>query len=381
MRIKDYLDLDSEKEAKLRAVATFSPERPLLRMRDEDRFSPFEKAVIKSIEPQAERLSKGEAPYPAVAQVRISHACGHSCPGCLYGSQQTAARAFFDSNRFSQLFKGLLSLMVKLVDLSGGGEPTLHPEFDAFARHCIQKQLKVSLLTNASSLEAEISGLLVEGFSLMRIKLDASNDKVYHRIHRHSHSGEFDRVLRNTERLISLRERRKSNLIVGAEARLNQTNMNFMEEMAALGKDLGLDYIQFRRRTGGSECLLPEQVKRVERLTEELRCSHHPFGVYGEIGDHQINRGCWSSSLTLTVDASGEAYACRHFSENTKVAPFGNLFKENAPTLWFGLPHKRAVEFLQARDCGVQDCRWRFKPDFPESRRWQGNGRHAETSS
>ena len=147
---------------------------------------------------------------------------------------------------------------------------------------------------------------------------------------------------------------------------MSQANMNFMEEMVALGKDLGLDYIHFRTSIHGSECLLPEQVTRVERLIQELRISHQPFGVYGRLDDHQVNTGCWFPASALMVDACGEVHACPHSAESANVAPFGNLLKENATALWFGLPHKRAVRSLQANACRIHDCCWRFKPDFPE---------------
>lgn len=364
MKIRDYLDMDSEKRARLKALTSFAPKRHLCTPTGKEGLSPFDRSIVESVLPRARRIWKEDVPYPVIAHIRISYACNHSCPGCRYAGQPAEGKAFFESDRFSDLVRALALLNLKFVDLSGGGEPTLHPEFEHFARSCIQNEFKVSLLTNASALQPKTTGLMIENFSCLRINLDASNDRVYHRIHHPPGSTEFQRILGNVERVVSERERKKSHLIIGADVRLGQANMNFMEEMAGLDQDLGLDYVQFRTKRHGPDRLLPEQAQRVRGLIQELSRAFHPFGVHGEMGDHQFGGGCWASPYQLALDLCGEVYACPHFSRSEQIASFGNILKQPADELWFGARHKRAVEFLKTRTCQVPGCRWRFKPDF-----------------
>ena|GEM_PF-551752 len=364
MRIKDYLGINAEKEAELKAKATFSQERNIRQPGPKEKFSPFEKATMERIFPEAKKISKGGLPYPALARVYLSYTCNHNCSGCLYGGDHKTENVFMDSNSFSRLLESLHSLKVKFIDLSGGGEPTLHPEFHKFAQMCIKEKFELSLLTNAASLDQKIAGLLVKGFSFLRVNLDASNDQVYNRIHHPPNPGEFQKVLGNLERIVSERERKKSDLIVGARVWLCQTNMNFVEQITCLAKDVGLDYIQFRINHKVFGGLLSEQREEVDTLIKELKNSYHPFEVYGEVETGKFCRGCWLSPIYLVINPWGDVYPCYHFDHRPENTSFGNIFTQPADRLWFGVEHRRTVEHLRENDCHIKDCRSHFYNEF-----------------
>ena len=210
MKIRDYLGMDVEKEAGLKAKATLSPERNIRQPSQKERFSPFEKAMIENILPGAKRVLRGDLPYPGTAKVYLSYTCNHNCSGCLNGGDRKRENVLMSSNNFSKLLASLHSIKVKLIDLSGGGEPTLHPEFDKFAQTCVKEKFKLSLLSNGSLFTPKTTDLLVEDFSFLRVNLDASNDEVYDRIHHPPYPREFQKVLGNLERIVSQRERKKS---------------------------------------------------------------------------------------------------------------------------------------------------------------------------
>ena len=363
MRIKDYLGINAEKEAELKAKATFSQERNIRQPGPKEKFSPFEKTMMERIFPEAKKISKGDLPYPALARVYLSYTCNHNCSGCLYGGDHKTENVFMDSNSFSRLLESLHSLKVKFIDLSGGGEPTLHPEFHKFAQMCIKEKFELSLLTNAASLDQKIAGLLVEGFSFLRVNLDASNDQVYNRIHRPPTPREFQKVLSNLEMIVSERERKRSGLILGAKLRLDQSNMNFMEEMTCLVKDIGLDYVQFRFNQKGFDSLLPEQTSGVSKLVKELENRYHPFEVYGEVESRKFRGGCWLSAIHLIINPSGDVYACPQYPYRQDATCFGNIFTQPADRLWFGPDHRRVVEHLRENDCPIKECGWHIYND------------------
>lgn len=364
MKIKDYLGIGAEKEAELKGIATFSPEKNVCKPSQNEMFSPFEKAVIERISLRAKTISKGDVPYPAFARICLSHICNHNCSGCLYGGDRKRENVFMDSNSFSKLLHSLHSLEVKFIDLSGGGESTLHPEFDKFAEMCIKEKFKLSLLTNAASLSPKIVDLVVEGFSFLRVNLDASNDEVYNRIHHPLTPREFQKVLGNLEKIVSEREGKKSDLMVGAKVWLCQTNMNFMEEMTRLAKDMGLDYIQFRVNQNAFDPLLLEQKREVNILINELKDRCHPFEIYGEVESRKFGGGCWLSPVHLIINPWGDVYPCPHFAHRSDVTSFGNIFTQPADRLWFGVEHRRTVEHLRQNNCQIKDCRWRIYNEF-----------------
>jgi radical SAM protein with 4Fe4S-binding SPASM domain len=375
LKIKDYLRMDAEKKAKLEAITTFPqypdsefPGKNIHELIQKETLSPWEKARIGTILPEAQKILKGDMPYPVFARVHLSYTCQHNCPGCLYGSNRKKDNVLMDSNSFSQLLDSLHSLKVEFVDLGGGGEPTLHPEFSKFARMCIKEKFKLSLSSNGTWSDLKIIDLLTEGFSLLRVNLDANSDEVYNRIHRLFVPGEFQKMLGNLEKIVSQRERVKSHLILGAKVSLGQTNMNFMEEMINLAKDMGMDYIQFQIKNKTYDSLLPEQKREVKKLMKELKNRYQPFSVYGEFESKKFHGGCWLSSFHLIIDPKGDVFPCPHFPHHPAAISFGNIFTQPVDELWFGSKHRQVVDRLREDDCPIQDCRWHFYNEFVRQR-------------
>ncbi len=360
MKIKDYLRIDAEREARLRAIATFSPKKDVPKPGQKERFSPFDRALIESVLPAANRVLQGAAAYPSTATVCISQTCTHNCSGCPFGGERKRESGFMDSSNFSKLVRSLRSLEVKFVHLSGGGEPTLHPSFCEFAQMCIREEFKLSLMTNAVSLEPIAVQLLVDGFSFLRANLDASNDEVYNRIHNPPGRDEFRRVLANMEKIVSERQKCRSGLIMGAEVRICQANMNFVEEITRLAADLGLNYVQFRIKREASDGLRPDQVKGVRKLIEELKVNFSPFPVYGENRGGKLSHECQLAPLILAIGPSGDVFPCPRFAGRPEISAFGNIFSLTPDKLWFGPEHKSAVEQLGRIKCPIKDCRWRI---------------------
>jgi len=360
LKIKDFLILDDEIKSKLERITTFVPESKAHQPPPKKSLSPFEQTKIKEILPEAEKMSRGDAPNPAFVRVYLSNTCKHNCMGCQYGSGQGSDDVFMDSSNFEKLLDHLHSLKVKSIDLSGGGEPTLHPEFGKFARRCMKEKLKLSLFSNGTWSDQGVIDLLTEGFSFVRVNLDASNDEVYDQIHRPSAPQEFQKMLSNLEKIISLREKKKSDLIVGAKARISQANMNFMEETINLVKDIGVDYIQLQIKNNGLDSLLPEQIRVVNEYLIELKSRYYPFLIYAELESKKLHKGCWLSFLNLIIDPQGDVYSCPHFPSNTAVTSFGNVFTQSAEKLWLGSEHIKIADHLKVNDCPVKECRWHF---------------------
>ncbi len=366
MRIKDYLGLNEEEEAGLKAISTFPEKKDIPQKSRREIFSPLERAMVERISLQAKSVAKDDIPYPAVARLFLSYTCTHSCSGCLYGFDRKGGGVFLDLSRLRRLLDSLHFLKVGFIELRGGGEPTTHPEFREFAQTCIGENFDLSLLSNGTWLDSRIAELLGRGFSYLTVNLDASDDKTYNRIHHPPEPKEFQRVLGNIERVVTEREKEKSNLIIGAEVRLGQTNMNFMEQITCLARDMGMDYVRFRINRRSSDRLLPDQVERLSQLIPELRNALDPFPVYGEVESADLSLGCRISPAQLTIDPGGDVYPCPHFARLSEINSFGNILTQPADELWFGPEHRRAAEELKKYDCSLIDCRWHIYRDIVE---------------
>jgi sulfatase maturation enzyme AslB (radical SAM superfamily) len=221
----------------------------------------------------------------------------------------------------------------------------------------MESGLGVGLLTDAAWSVGKMADLVVEVCSFVRVDLDACNQQVHDRI-RHTGSSRFQRVLQNVEKMARHRERRSSHSVMGAEINLTQANMNFAEEMTALARDLGLDYVRFRAGQAGPDSLLPEQRERVESLLQELDGELRSFPVYGEIRSSGPASGCRMSHFQLVVDASGDLHGCSDFRQRPDVRPFGNIHSRPVDQLWLGPERLKVVQELGESPCLIGDCRW-----------------------
>lgn len=347
MKLKEYLNMDDRAIRQIKETTTFFPASYECKQDQTPYIPPFEKAVIERIN---HRLNSEEGQYrlsPSLARVVLPSTGEGDCSGA----------------DFSRLMQGLLWLRVGLIDFSGGGEPTLQPDFHKYTQGCIGSGIDMGLLTCATWTDGQTVDVVVDNFSFLRVNLDASNDQVYNSIHHPEHPYLFQQVIKNIERVIYERDRRKSQLVVGAETQLTQANMNFMEEITGLARDLGMDYVQLR--IGRSrDSLLPEQIEMVRKLAEELKSVFHPFPVYVQIDTPGINSGCRLAQFQLTVDATGEIYSCSCFRRKSSSRSWGNIFKQPIEKIWLNSRHRQGIESLERESCNLSECRWNFCSDL-----------------
>jgi radical SAM protein with 4Fe4S-binding SPASM domain len=360
LKVRDYLNMDAERIEQIKSTATFERKTGTPEENRMESFTAFEQAMIQEMKRRLNNVTSRDRVFPGIVQILLSPKSDDGYPDSASSGQRSSGKPFLDSGNLSKLIQSLLSLDAKFIDFSGGGEPTQHPKFFNIARAFITNGFNLSLLTRTNWVDEQTAVILAEGFAFLRVILNASNDQVYRRISRSSDSGELQTVLRNVERLIREREQRRSSLMIGVETTLTQANMNFVEEIAGLARDLGSDYIQFRAGGIGSDSLLVEQKERVERLVEELRIAIQPFPVYHQIASPNITAGCRAARFQLVIDVSGDLYPCSYFQQHPNVRPFGSIFSQSASNLWGGREHLEAIRALNANECSVSNCRWCF---------------------
>ena len=360
MQIKDRLESNSDKKERLRRIATFPASKSLSESNQKNLLSPFEEEKISLILAEVSKAREIYAIPPIIARIYLSSACYHNCSGCSFAHSQISDKVFLSSDHFRKLIDDLPSMNIKLIDLTGGGEPTLHPQFIDFVKMCLNQKFQLALLSNGTWNDSRLIDLLAEGFSFIRVNLDASSGEVYDRVHHTPFRGEFQRMMNNLEKMISEREKRKSGLIIGAKVRLCQANMNYVEGMITLTRDLGLDYIQFQINPSDLEPLLPEQKKNVNEILNELKYRHHSQLIYGELEEEKTGDRCWASKAQLTIDASGNVYPCPYCLDQTDASPLGNFLNRTMNDLWLDYDNKRRLKPNTMKTCPVENCRWRF---------------------
>lgn len=344
----------------LREITTFSDIAVATDRNEKIVVTPFEKNKILMMYSAAQEILDGEMPHPLTAVVYPSYVCNHACPGCSYGELNRKENVFFDPNSFDKLLKSLHRLEVKSIELSGGGEPTLHPKFGELVKQSANEGFELGLLTNGSLLSGEIADLIAEHFTYIRVNIDASDEQIYNQMHSPPETFGFQILLKNLEEVISKRNQRNPKLTVGAKALVCQSNMNYIEDIINLSRDVGCDYIQFKPMRNADDSLLSEQVERVDGLIKALQEEHRPFLIYGGAKGSKTNRKCWLSPIHIVVDPLGDVYPCCHFQYRRGPTRIGNLFDQPIEKIWLGKRHKEVIRNLEVRECNLYDCRWHY---------------------
>jgi radical SAM protein with 4Fe4S-binding SPASM domain len=358
LKIKEYLETDPETKEKLRSIATFFTSEQMSSANGGEQLSPLDEERVSRILGEAEKVARGEIAYPSIVRIGLTTSCLHNCSGCHFANSRTKEKLFMDSDNFRTLLNALHSLKVDLVDLSGGGEPTLHPEFKALVNMFIDDGFKLAFLSNGTWTDPDIVDFISDRFSFIRINMDASSGKVYDRIHHPASPDEFQRLLGNLEGIVEGREKGKTGLIIGGKVWISQDNMNFLEVTTNLARDLGLDYIQFQIRRDSPESLTSEQVRSVDQLIRELKHKFRSFLIYRESEEGETPDRCWASNLRLTIDPEGNIYSCPFYPDQLDSVCLGNIFSQPVDKLWLDSEHKSDIDRQRMKVCSSRDCRW-----------------------
>jgi len=112
-----------------------------------DRFNPQLKLVSDE---KFNKFLRGEKVYPINIEISPSHTCNAKCPWCFYaGTHIKKNVGMMNTEILKECLNDLKELDVKAITWTGGGEPTIHPNFSELIELASQLEFKQGLFTNA----------------------------------------------------------------------------------------------------------------------------------------------------------------------------------------------------------------------------------------
>jgi len=136
----------------------------------------------------------------------------------------------------------MANMGVKSINFTGGGEPTLHKDFDKILGQAFGYGIEVGLFTNGLFKE-ELIEPIVRKCSWARVSLDAGNKETFTKVKK---IDAFEKVIENTRRLVDRRNYYGCDTTIGLGFVISPDNYNDIEEVSDLAKDLGVDYLQYK---------------------------------------------------------------------------------------------------------------------------------------
>lgn len=225
---------------------------------------------------------------PISINLDLTSACNFSCPHCV-DSRIINTGEYLRLDDLKRTIRVLHSHGLLSVILLGGGEPTLHRNFEEIVGYIKSRGLELGIVTNGSRLDkvAKVTEFLGEK-DWIRISLDAAKEDTFRKLHWPKNNVTLSRILhgargiKDSNPLVSLGY---SFVIVWDGLHINgkelTRNTDEITEAAKLAGEFSFDFISFKPclvRLEGSqkESLLDKVgINEEEKILKEIKASLH----------------------------------------------------------------------------------------------------------
>lgn len=244
---------------------------------------------------------------PITADIFLNNFCNNRCPYCTYGRWE------LDPGARAMSFKGFCKYATRLLEmgvegfiLTGGGEPTLTPDFDRITEWMDEKGLHYGINTNFNVLRLPRPDYL-------KVSLDGWDEDSYE--HRRG-VRKYAVVVKNIQDYAVWKRQHSPRTSLGIQCVVTSPDdvMRFYEANC----DLLVDYIAFRpiESTGGKAYALDmakEQAARTMEAVKELAAndSRVVLNFKWELLDRQED-SCTASWAQIALNERGEVMYCCH---------------------------------------------------------------------
>jgi wyosine [tRNA(Phe)-imidazoG37] synthetase (radical SAM superfamily) len=204
---------------------------------------------------------------PISLNLDLTTACNFSCPHCV-DSRLLNTGDYLDLDTVKRSIETLQRNGLRSVILIGGGEPTIHKNFEEIVRFISEREIQVGIATNGSRLDkvASVADALREG-DWLRISIDAGRESTFFKAHRPRGRLTLESILKNVREIKGLNpkiEAGYSFVIVWNGISVNgydlTENIADMDQAVRLAREYSFDYVSFK------PCLLRLETSQRESL-------------------------------------------------------------------------------------------------------------------
>ena len=223
--------------------------------------NPYSSLKVFHHQEKLDQLKRGQQIVPTQMQLIISDLCNQDCSFCAYRmSGYTASELFtkdtelavvgtnnpkrqLTKSKVFEILDDCAEMGIKAVQFTGGGEPTVHPDFAEVYEYALSKGLIPALVTNGLLLQKHIP--LVAESAWVRVSIDAGTPASYASIRRVPEA-QYDRVWRNIEKLVEQKKKyKKDGLIIGAGFVVTAENWHEVLLFTQRARQAGVDNVRF----------------------------------------------------------------------------------------------------------------------------------------
>jgi MoaA/NifB/PqqE/SkfB family radical SAM enzyme len=263
---------------------------------------------------------RGKRTWPVLVEIAPTGYCNANCPWCFFKGKLSDENINTDS--LIHALSGLSTLGLKAINWTGGGEPTLHPNFPRFVSAANTLGLKQGLFTNGYN---EIP--FQNKFEWIRISLTPKGFKTIKRP-----QVPFGICLNQT-------------------SKYTDTGLSLFCEQA---RDFGAAYFQIRPALESNykkqpAMSIPIFLKKYETPDFKVYLTEYKYAEAVKPRDYDE---CYGYHFSLSIDWYGKVVPCLYLAGNAEYV-FGDINSEVITEIWNKLPAK--VDVTEICQCACKN--------------------------
>lgn len=318
--------------------------------------------------PRLATIKAGGQPNPVHVHFVLSDLCNLHCNFCAYRMPGYFTSQLYDKGRLNpdklipaakarEILDDCAAMGVKAIQFTGGGEPTMHPDFARLFSYAQWRGLKTALVTNTYNMTDETIRALM-GSTWVRISLDSGTSKTYAMVK--GRMDGFNKVLDNILRLAKRRNEEKSDLYIGVGFVVTRDNWQEIPQAIEAVKETGADSIRFSAVfTSENAGYFKDFGEQANALIESGRDLEMPgFRVintfrerFADLSDGRPEfEKCRYQHMATFIGADLNVYACCVIAYN-RLGLIGSIKDQRFIKLWNSDAKKNFMDTFDARRC------------------------------
>lgn len=222
---------------------------------------------ILSYPDKLEALKRGELTAPIHIRLKPTNSCNHACWYCGYQNQdaaislgeQVSKRDRIPSEKMLEICNDIVTMGVRAVTFSGGGEPLTYPAIQKYVQLLTDGGVQVALLTNGALLDGERAAAFADRAAWVRVSMDGWDDESYQR-YRGVRGREYSKIVANLQSFTAV----KGKTVLGIALNIDIDNAAHCYDFIRTMKDLGVDNIKL------SGCIVSNDAAENDRYHEPV---------------------------------------------------------------------------------------------------------------
>lgn len=313
-------------------------------------------------------ITKKPARLPHVELV-LADVCQQHCSFCAYRLKGYAPNQLFDEKRMMsgekalEIIQDCAEIGVQAIQFTGGGEPTLHPQFPKLFEKVIELGINAALVTNGVRLGTMLTAAVQAEW--VRISLDAATEETYCKI-RKVRGDHWGKAQESIYLLRGLRDLVNINCQIGVGFVVTPDNWKEISDAAKLAKELGADNFRISAQfSQEDEKLFAGFHKEAAQLAAEAeKLSDEGFTVYNRFSDRLDDLRskspeqmlCGYQFFTTYIGADLGVYRCCGYAYNERGL-VGSLKDQRFKDFW--MSQERFDNQINFDGRGCERCQFR----------------------